>query len=124
MTKRKELKKLLIETKKAYQEIDYNLEHFEDIFQGELLQWIIKNVKVKKPTKRGVLRLWKRWEKVVCGDQNDYSIDLENNLIEEIEKCLPFESKEEHQKWLDIGMGFKCWEDFEDYTMRIIERLK
>lgn len=120
MTKRKELKLLLIETKIAYQNIETNLEQFEEIFEGDLLQWIVENVKVKAPTKKKVLRLWKRWTKLVCRDQNEVA----NNLIGEIEKALPFEDQEEHQKWLDCLFAFKFWEDFEGMTLNIINRLK
>jgi len=114
------LKKLLKETKKAYQNVGTDLAHFEDIFEGQLLQWIIENVKVKAPTKRSILRLWKRWSKLVCRDQNEVA----NNLIGEIEKELPFKDQEEHQKWLDCLFTFKFWEDFEGMTLNIINRLK
>ena len=120
MTKRKELKLLLVETKRAYQNIGTDLAHFEDIFEGQLLQWIVENVKVKAPTKRSILRLWKRWTKLVRRDQNEVA----NNLIGEIEKELPFKDQEEHQKWLDCLFTFKFWEDFEGMTLNIINRLK
>lgn len=45
-----------------------------------------------------------------------------NNLIEQLENNLTFKSEREHQKWLDILFTFIGWENFEEYTLNIIER--
>lgn len=59
-----------------------------------------------------------------------FSYHFENNNVDEcnhytqlLEKYLPFENEEEHQKWLDILFEFKFYEDLEEITKKIIDRL-
>lgn len=56
-------------------------------------------------------------------EQTSRTIDRENQLISEIEKDLPFENKEEHIKWLDLG-NFDTWATWEEITIKIIKRLR
>lgn len=54
--------------------------------------------------------------------END--VDECNKLIGYIEEILPFESQEEHNKWLDVVETFKAWEDLQEVTWNIANRLK
>lgn len=74
-------------------------------------------------SKEHLLRLWERYSKLVSSEQNDDVIDEENALIERIEEILPFINEEEHKHWLDVSATYRCWEDFEELTLSIINHL-
>ena len=65
------------------------------------------------------MRLWYKFCDIWDTDQDEE----ENKLIEEIENALPFKDKEEHEHWLKVLQGFKFWEDFEELTLSIAQRL-
>lgn len=54
-------------------------------------------------------------------DDND--VDNEKKYLAELENKLPFKNNEEHGKWLDISSS-EFWEDFEEFTMNIMNRTK
>jgi hypothetical protein len=54
-------------------------------------------------------------------DDND--VDNEKKYLAELENKLPFKNNEEHGKWLDISSS-EFWEDFEEFTMNIMNRAK
>lgn len=69
-----------------------------------------------------LLMLWKRYSRLV--ESENENIDLENALICEIEKLMPFKDQQEHEHWLDVSSSYKFWEDFEELTLNIINRKK
>lgn len=71
-----------------------------------------------------LLNLWERFSALVGEDQTEEVIKESNELLIKIEKLLPFKNLLEHDQWLNILQGFKCWEDFEELTLKIIRRLK
>ena len=52
------------------------------------------------------------------------TLDEQTVIIENLEKLLPFENKEQHEKWLDVLFGYKFWEDFEQLTLSIMYQCK
>lgn len=54
-------------------------------------------------------------------DQNDTV--LCNDLILKIENILPFKNEQEHLRWLNLVASFIVWEDLEDFTKNIANRL-
>lgn len=80
-------------------------------------------LKTKETISRNhLLDLWEKYSKLVESDQDDETITKENLLLGEIESLLPFKNKMEHEHWLDVLQGYKCWEDFEILTLSIINR--
>lgn len=55
------------------------------------------------------------------GDENNEQDTCE--LVEELENLLPFKNKREQNKWIDLTITFKCWEDWESTTLEIAQRL-
>ena len=82
----------------------------------------MKNLLTKNTKKEALLKKWERLSDLYQSDQNGATIEEENNLIIEIEKGLNFRDEEEKEQWSDICASFKCWEDFEEITLRIINR--
>ena len=68
--------------------------------------------------KRELLKLLNQLGKAT--EKND--IDLCNGLIEQLENNLPFKDKEQKDQWLDVVATFKCYEDFEELTRKIINQ--
>lgn len=67
---------------------------------------------------------WNRYFKHI-GDGNSRTVDKYNALIGEIESELPFESEEQHQKWLDLGstwMGEDEWPALTESLLKTAEK--
>lgn len=47
-----------------------------------------------------------------------------NSLTGKLEKNLNFKDEQQLQQWLSVLFTFKCWEDFEELTQRIIKQNK
>ena len=69
-------------------------------------------------------KLWDDWSKLMNSPQDEDTIETENQIILEIEDILPFATEDEHEYWLDKGATFKFFEDFEDLTFKIADRLR
>lgn len=74
--------------------------------------------------KRKMLKLWKRFSYLMGQDQLEPTIEEEDEIIRIIDENLPFKDAQEHDHWLDVLMGFKFWEDFEELTLEIINRME
>ena len=68
--------------------------------------------------KRELLKLLNQLGKAT--EKND--IELCSNLVEQLENNLPFKDKEQKGEWLDVVATFKCYEDFEELTRKIINQ--
>ena len=74
--------------------------------------------------KEKLLVEWRRFSYLVGKDeQDDRTIELQEEAIANVEKLLPFKDEQEHQHWLEVLQGYKFWEDLEDLTMEIINRV-
>lgn len=52
---------------------------------------------------------------------NPRTTDKYNRLIEEIESELPFESEEQHQKWLDLGSTWSGEDEWPSLTEKLLK---
>lgn len=70
-----------------------------------------------------LLMLWERYSLLMEQDQTSSVIDEENELLELIESKMLFKDKKEHEEWLEMLEIYKCWEDFEELTLSILNRI-
>lgn len=85
---------------------------------------LIDIVRDAQVSRSHLLELWERFSSLVGADQTEEVINESNELLLRIEELLPFKNLLEHDHWLDVAQGFRCWEDFEELTLNIIRRLK
>ena len=68
-------------------------------------------------------QLMSKWNEYITNGFSGENTEYYNNLLVEIEKEMPFESKEEHQEWLNIGATWNGEPEWLKMTENIIERL-
>lgn len=66
--------------------------------------------------KKEFITLWGMFSKAI--DEDD--VKGQTKAFMELEKLLPFKSKKEHDEWLNMGFTFRCFEDFEEMTFKVM----
>ena len=79
---------------------------------------------IKKMNKKQLMELWRDWKRYALKDPTQEYINISNAIMNELSSNLPFETFEEEEKWNDLCATFKFFEDFEEATMKIINRAK
>ena len=98
----------------------------KDSPEGKVLDKNGKQVDFNKEEKPNQT-LKEKWEDYIENafsneNSSEEGIEKYNKLIEEIEQEMPFESEEEHKKWLDLAATWNGEPEWVDLTEKIIAR--
>lgn len=96
------------------------------VLEGKSVKEIKENADndSKEQPNRTLKEKWEDYIENAFSDENsdEEGIEKYNKLIEEIEQEMPFESEEEHKKWLDMSSTWTGEQEWLDLTEKIIAR--